>query len=134
MKCQSCSNPATVHITTIEKGGHKKIVHLCQACAEQQKLVKQQELNLPAILQSLENSPLKQLGESIKAKDRGAFEKAYRFGMRRPGGLAHFMASQSRPCQRVDVAPGERLIRCSDKALARLLQVSSAKVAVRLLQ
>jgi protein arginine kinase activator len=53
MKCQSCSNPATVHITTIEKGGQKRIVHLCQACAEQQQLVKQQELNLPAILQTL---------------------------------------------------------------------------------
>jgi protein arginine kinase activator len=53
MKCQSCSNPATVHITTIEVGGHKKIVHLCQACAEQQQLVKHQELNLPAILQTL---------------------------------------------------------------------------------
>jgi hypothetical protein len=37
------------------------------------------EIDLPAILQSLENSPLKQLGEAIKAKDRGAFEKAYRF-------------------------------------------------------
>ena len=53
MKCQSCSNPATVHITTIEKGGHKKVVHLCQVCAEQQQLVNQQELNLPAILQTL---------------------------------------------------------------------------------
>jgi protein arginine kinase activator len=53
MKCQSCSNPATVHITTIEQSGDKKVVHLCQACAEQQQLVKQQELNLPAILQSL---------------------------------------------------------------------------------
>ncbi|HEX5269448.1 MAG TPA: UvrB/UvrC motif-containing protein [Gemmataceae bacterium] len=53
MKCQACANPATVHITTIEKGGQKKIVHLCQACAEKQQLVKQQELNLPAILQTL---------------------------------------------------------------------------------
>jgi protein arginine kinase activator len=53
MKCQSCSNPATVHITTIEKTGQKKVLHLCQACAEQQQLVKQQELNLPAILQTL---------------------------------------------------------------------------------
>jgi protein arginine kinase activator len=53
MKCQSCSNPATVHITTIEKGGHKRVIHLCQACAEQQQLVNQQELNLPAILQTL---------------------------------------------------------------------------------
>ncbi len=37
------------------------------------------EVNLPAILQSLENSPLKELGAAIKAKDRAAFEKAYRF-------------------------------------------------------
>ena len=53
MKCQSCANPATVHITTIDKSGQKKLVHLRQACAEQQQLVKQQELNLPAILQTL---------------------------------------------------------------------------------
>ncbi len=54
MKCQSCSNPATVHVWTIEKGGHKKFVHLCQACAEKLELVnKQQELNLPVILQTL---------------------------------------------------------------------------------
>jgi hypothetical protein len=37
------------------------------------------EVNLPAILQALENSPLKDLGAAIKAKDRLAFEKAYRF-------------------------------------------------------
>jgi hypothetical protein len=37
------------------------------------------EIDLPAILQSLENSPLKELGAAIKAKDRPAFEKAYRF-------------------------------------------------------
>jgi protein arginine kinase activator len=53
VKCKSCSKPATVHITTIEKGGNKKVIHLCQACAEQQQLVKQQELNLPAILQNM---------------------------------------------------------------------------------
>ena len=52
MKCQSCSSTATVHLTDIVNG-HKKEVHLCQACAEQQQLVKQQELNLPAILESL---------------------------------------------------------------------------------
>jgi protein arginine kinase activator len=53
MKCQSCANTATVHITTIEKDGQKKVLHLCQGCAEQQQLIKQQELNLPAILQTL---------------------------------------------------------------------------------
>jgi len=52
MKCQSCSSPATVHLTDIV-GGHKKELHLCQACAENQHLIKQQELNLPAILQTL---------------------------------------------------------------------------------
>jgi protein arginine kinase activator len=52
MKCQSCSAPATVHLTDIVQG-HKKETHLCQACAEKQELIKQQELNLPAILQSI---------------------------------------------------------------------------------
>jgi len=65
MKCHSCSNPATVHITTIEKGGQKKIVHLCQACAEQQQLVKQQELNLPAILQTLIGQHVGQLSDEL---------------------------------------------------------------------
>lgn len=37
------------------------------------------EIDLGAILKSLENSPLKQVGEAISAKDRKAFEKAYRF-------------------------------------------------------
>jgi protein arginine kinase activator len=52
MKCQSCSNPATVHLTDIV-AGQKKELHLCEACAEQKQLLKQQELNLPAILQTL---------------------------------------------------------------------------------
>jgi hypothetical protein len=37
------------------------------------------EVKLADILQALENSPLKQLGVAIKAKDKSAFEKAYRF-------------------------------------------------------
>jgi protein arginine kinase activator len=52
MKCQSCSSPATVHMTDIVNG-QKKELHLCQSCAEQQQLIKEQELNLPAILQTL---------------------------------------------------------------------------------
>src|SRR5438445_9727164 len=52
MKCQSCSSPATVHMTDIVNG-QKKELHLCQSCAEQQLLIKEQELNLPAILQTL---------------------------------------------------------------------------------
>ena len=52
MKCQLCSKPATVHLTDIVNNT-KKELHLCQACAEAQQLLKHQELNLPAILQSL---------------------------------------------------------------------------------
>jgi hypothetical protein len=37
------------------------------------------EIDLQAILQSLENSPLKQLDEAIKSKDKAKFDKAYRF-------------------------------------------------------
>jgi len=52
VKCQFCSNPATVHLTDIVNN-QKKELHLCQSCAESQHLLKQQELNLPAILQTL---------------------------------------------------------------------------------
>ncbi len=53
MKCQVCgANPATVHLTDIVQG-KKKETHLCQACAEGQQLLQHQELNLPAILQTL---------------------------------------------------------------------------------
>lgn len=52
MKCQSCNQSATVHLTDIVNGT-KKEVHLCQDCAEKQELLKQQELNLSAILQTV---------------------------------------------------------------------------------
>jgi len=52
VKCQYCTKPATVHQTTIVNN-EKKELHLCQACAEAKQLIKKQELNLPAILQSL---------------------------------------------------------------------------------
>src|SRR5437899_9306116 len=64
MKCQSCSSPATVHLTDIING-HKKEVHLCQACAEQQQFIKQQELNLPAILHSLIGQHVGQLTDEL---------------------------------------------------------------------
>jgi protein arginine kinase activator len=41
-----------VHLTDLVDG-HKREIHLCQACAESQQLLKQQEINLPAILQTL---------------------------------------------------------------------------------
>jgi protein arginine kinase activator len=52
VKCQVCSSPATVHLTDIVDG-QKRVRHLCQKCAEGQQLVKQDEINLPAILQAL---------------------------------------------------------------------------------
>ena len=52
MKCQSCELPATVHLTEIV-AGKKKELHLCEACAEKKEILKQQELNLSAIVQSV---------------------------------------------------------------------------------
>jgi len=52
MKCQYCSNPATVHLTDLVKK-QKKELHLCQACAEQQQLLQHNELNLTTIVQTL---------------------------------------------------------------------------------
>jgi protein arginine kinase activator len=64
MKCQSCSAQATVHLTDIVQG-QKKELHFCQACAEQQQLIKKQELNLPAILQTLISSHIGQLTDEL---------------------------------------------------------------------
>jgi protein arginine kinase activator len=64
MKCQSCSSQATVHLTEIVSG-QKKEMHLCQNCAEQQHLVKHQELNLPAILQTLIGQHIGQLTDEL---------------------------------------------------------------------
>lgn len=52
MKCQACDKPATVHLTDIVNG-HKRETHYCDGCAEKQKILKDQELNLSAILQSV---------------------------------------------------------------------------------
>jgi protein arginine kinase activator len=53
-----------VHLTDIVDG-HKKELHLCQRCAEQRQLIQQQELNLPAILQSLIGQHLGQLTDEL---------------------------------------------------------------------
>ena len=60
VKCQLCSKPATVHLTKLENQ-QKKEIHLCQNCAQQQQFVEKQEVNLPAILQSL-------LGQHVDAE------------------------------------------------------------------
>jgi len=40
-------------LTDIAANGQKRELHLCQDCAEKQQLIKKQEINLPAILQSM---------------------------------------------------------------------------------
>jgi protein arginine kinase activator len=50
--CQECGQPATVHLTEIANG-KKKVKHFCPECAEKQELLKQQQLNLTAIVQSM---------------------------------------------------------------------------------
>src|SRR5436190_20665892 len=52
VKCQACGQMATVHLTEIVNG-KKREKHFCQECAEKQEVLKQQELNLTAILQSV---------------------------------------------------------------------------------
>ncbi len=52
MKCQACDQPATVHLTEIVNG-KKKEKHLCSECEGKQQLLKQQDMNLTAILQSV---------------------------------------------------------------------------------
>jgi len=64
VKCQSCSSPATVHLTDIVDG-QKKELHLCQSCAEKQQLLTPQELNLPAILQTLIGQHVGQLTDEL---------------------------------------------------------------------
>ncbi len=65
MKCQACDQPATVHLSNIVVGGHKKEVHLCQACAEKQEILKHQELNLSAILQTVIGQHIGPLTEEL---------------------------------------------------------------------
>jgi len=52
VKCQSCELPATIHLTEIVNG-KKKELHLCHECAEKKEILKQQELNLSAIVQTV---------------------------------------------------------------------------------
>jgi protein arginine kinase activator len=62
--CQSCTKPATVHLTDIVNG-HKKELHLCQECAEKQQLLKHQEINLSAILQTVIGQHIGQLTDEL---------------------------------------------------------------------
>lgn len=52
MKCQYCSNPATVHLTKIVNKD-KSEMHLCETCAREKNVtaLPPQEFNVPALLQ-----------------------------------------------------------------------------------
>lgn len=52
MKCQFCSNPATVHLTDIVHK-QKREMHLCDSCAREKNLIPDTPpgLNVPAVLQ-----------------------------------------------------------------------------------
>src|SRR5437764_10763873 len=63
MKCQNCSNPATVHLTKIVNK-QKQELHLCQACAEKH-AAPAAELSLSAILQSLIGQHVSAVSEEL---------------------------------------------------------------------
>ena len=52
MKCEFCSNPATIHVTRIVQK-KKRELHLCQACAQEKSLLPgpPEEINVSAVLQ-----------------------------------------------------------------------------------
>ena len=63
MKCQNCSNPATVHLTKIVNK-QKQELHLCQQCAAKQSLPAA-ELSLSAILQTLIGQHVSAVAEEL---------------------------------------------------------------------
>ncbi|MFQ3593333.1 MAG: hypothetical protein SNJ82_09135 [Gemmataceae bacterium] len=52
MKCEACGAAATVHQTILVAGQHREL-HLCRRCAEDRKVIHNNELNLPTILQEV---------------------------------------------------------------------------------
>lgn len=52
MTCQECGQPANVHLTEVVNG-KKRVRHFCNECAEKQELLKQQQLNINAIVHSV---------------------------------------------------------------------------------
>src|SRR5438067_12283061 len=63
MKCQFCSNPATVHLTKLVKK-QKLEVHLCEACAEKHQSP-QAELSLSSILESFIGQHVSPVAEEL---------------------------------------------------------------------
>jgi protein arginine kinase activator len=74
IKCDSCGEPATNHLTRVEKGGQRREVHLCEACAEKQNVLHKQdpqqklELNLSSFLQVLIGQQVGAWSEELSRK------------------------------------------------------------------
>lgn len=64
MKCQLCTNPATVHFTKIINKKSTEL-HLCASCAAKQQIPSLGELSLSAILQSLIGQHVGPLSEEL---------------------------------------------------------------------
>ncbi|HEX4589777.1 MAG TPA: UvrB/UvrC motif-containing protein [Gemmataceae bacterium] len=63
MKCQFCSNPATVHLTKLVKK-QKLEVHLCEACAEKHQAAPA-DLSLSSILESVIGQHISPVAEEL---------------------------------------------------------------------
>jgi protein arginine kinase activator len=63
MKCQFCSNPATVHLTKLVKK-QKLEVHLCEACAEKHQ-TPPADLSLSSILESFIGQHVSPVAEEL---------------------------------------------------------------------
>lgn len=65
--CMKCGEPATTHLSHVSSGGLQKTLHLCAACAEQEKLVEgpSQQLSIPTILQALIGANLGSWSEEL---------------------------------------------------------------------
>ncbi len=86
MQCQSCPNLATVHLTIVD--GQKREVHLCQECAERQHLLKQEEMNLPAIIQALIGQHVGHLTDELALDLSRVWYKVYGVSGGGPAGLS----------------------------------------------
>jgi protein arginine kinase activator len=63
MKCQFCSNPATVHLTRLVKK-QKLEVHLCESCAEKHQAAPA-DLSLSSIVESLIGQHVSPVAEEL---------------------------------------------------------------------
>jgi hypothetical protein len=74
------------------------------------------EIDLVAILQAVENTPLKQLAEALAAQDRGQFEKAYRATLEEGCYICHKAADKPYLRPQVPTQPEAQIINFDPQA------------------